>query len=101
MRKNGWNQAEIDFLVKNAGTLTDAEVAEQLSKMTGRNITRTACTQRRARLGLKKLRGRKTKNGGQRLANQVTTPVEAVTPASEPVVEQENHNGQETGHGQF
>lgn len=90
MRKNGWNQSEIDFLVNNAGTLTDHEIAEQLSQMTGRKITRTACTQRRARLGLKKLRGRKGKTGAQRFdTSSVTAP--KVEPASlpNPVVEQQ------------
>jgi len=102
MRKNGWNEAEVEFLKNNAGLLTDAEIAEQLSQMTGRKITRTACTQRRSRLGLKKLRGRKKNNGGQRFDTRVSTPPNQENTTVPSVVEQESNNVQETtGHGQF
>jgi hypothetical protein len=102
MRKNGWNQSEIDFLVNNAGILTDAEIAEQLSQITGRKITRTACTQRRSRLGLKKLRGRKKNNGGQRFDTRSPAAPNQENPTVEVAVEQANHTTEQSeGHGQF
>ena len=60
MDNNEWANIEIMFLVKNCELLADREIAQQLSRMTGKNFSLEACANMRNMLGLKKTRGKKS-----------------------------------------
>jgi len=53
-----WSETEKAFIEKNAGMITDAEGARQLSAITGRPISIHAWRKQRQKLGKKKAPGR-------------------------------------------
>jgi len=53
-----WKKHEDQFIRDNAETMKDKELAEHLSKMSGRKITLDAVRKRRQGLGIKKAGGR-------------------------------------------
>jgi hypothetical protein len=53
-----WTQAEADFILANAERLKDWELAQELSKLRGHEVTLASARQKRQRLRLKKLPGR-------------------------------------------
>jgi hypothetical protein len=60
MDNNEWANIEIMFLVKNCSLITDTEIAQQLSRMTGKTFERGDCVNMRNMLGLKKTRGKQS-----------------------------------------
>ena len=53
-----WREEHKQFIRDNASTMTDKEIAEELSNMTGRNVTMQAARKQRQKLGVKKGHGR-------------------------------------------
>lgn len=65
-----WTDAELQYLKDNHGTLSDEEIAGNLSKIVSSNITTAMIRRQRRKLTLKKSRGRRPKN---RVINSDTT----------------------------
>lgn len=65
-----WTEQERDFIRKNAGLITDAEGARQLSGITGRNISVHSWRKQRQKLQMAKAPGR----GVCKLAGEVAAP---------------------------
>ena len=59
-----WSDAELGFVRDNISILTDTELANKLSTMTGENITTGMVRRQRRKLGIAKARGRRKKNSG-------------------------------------
>lgn len=56
-----WSDAELGFVRDNIGFLSDDELANKLSVMTGENITTSMIRRQRRKLGIVKARGRRKK----------------------------------------
>jgi len=56
-----WSDAEIGFVRDNINLLSDEELANKLSSMTGENITYGMVRRQRRKLGISKPRGRRKK----------------------------------------
>lgn len=56
-----WSDAEIGFVRDNISILSDEELANKLSGMTGENITYGMVRRQRRKLGIVKPRGRRKK----------------------------------------
>jgi hypothetical protein len=56
-----WSDAELGFVRDNIGSLSDAELANKLSAMTGENITTGMVRRQRRKLKIVKSRGRPRK----------------------------------------
>jgi hypothetical protein len=56
-----WSDAEIGFVKDNIASLSDAELANKLSSMTGENITTGMVRRQRRKLKVVKSRGRPKK----------------------------------------
>jgi hypothetical protein len=56
-----WSDAEIGFVKDNIASLSDAELANKLSSMTGENITTGMVRRQRRKLKIVKSRGRPKK----------------------------------------
>lgn len=56
-----WSEAEIGFVRENIGNMSDVELANKLSSMTGENITYGMVRRQRRKLGIAKARGRRKK----------------------------------------
>jgi len=57
-----WSEAEIGFVRENIGNMSDGELANKLSSMTGENITYGMVRRQRRKLGIAKARGRRKKS---------------------------------------
>jgi hypothetical protein len=57
-----WTDAEIGFIRDNIAQMSDLELANKLSTMTGENITYGMIRRQRRKLGVSKPRGRRKKN---------------------------------------
>lgn len=57
-----WTDAEIGFIRDNISSMSDTELANKLSGMTGENITYGMIRRQRRKLGVVKPRGRRKKN---------------------------------------
>lgn len=53
-----WTDAENDYIRKNANHMKDKEMAENLTKISGRTIKHGALTKHRQRLKIRKISGR-------------------------------------------
>ena len=53
-----WTVAEKNFIRENAHKLTDKQMAERLSGLTGRKVTLYAVRKQRQRMGVAKVSGR-------------------------------------------
>ncbi len=53
-----WTEDEKEYVRANAGFMRDEDVASDLSKITGRVITRDAVRRQRQKMGLRKRQGR-------------------------------------------
>lgn len=56
-----WSDAELGFVRDNISILSDAELANKLSSMTGENITTGMVRRQRRKMGIAKARGRRKK----------------------------------------
>ena len=56
-----WSDAEINFIRDNINILSDGELANKLSSMTGENVTYGMIRRQRRKLGVVKPRGRRKK----------------------------------------
>lgn len=56
-----WSDAELGFVRDNINVLSDCELANKLSTMTGENITTGMVRRQRRKLGIVKARGRRKK----------------------------------------
>lgn len=59
-----WTENELQYLRDNHVTLSDEEIATNLSKILNTNITTAMIRRQRRKLTLKKNRGRRPKNRG-------------------------------------
>lgn len=66
-----WTDAEAAFIQDNTGKMTDLEVAVSLSKISGSNITTNMIRRQRRKMGVKKSRGRPSKNKINQVNNQI------------------------------
>lgn len=57
-----WTDAEVGFIRDNISQMSDTELANKLSGMTGENITYGMIRRQRRKLGVSKPRGRRKKN---------------------------------------
>jgi hypothetical protein len=57
-----WTDAEIGFIRDNIAQMSDLELANKLSTMTGENITYGMIRRQRRKLGVSKPRGRRKKS---------------------------------------
>lgn len=57
-----WSEAEVAFVKDNINLMSDKELANKLSGMTGENITYGMIRRQRRKLGVAKPRGRRKKN---------------------------------------
>lgn len=57
-----WSDAEVSFVKDNIGLMSDEELANKLSSMTGENITYGMVRRQRRKIGISKPRGRRKKN---------------------------------------
>ena len=53
-----WTNHERDFIRLNADTMKDSQIANELSRLTGRTIQTQSVRKQRQKLGIRKLRGR-------------------------------------------
>ena len=53
-----WTEKERQFIIDNAATMKDKDLAEKISKLAGRIVTLDAVRKVRQKLGIKKKRGR-------------------------------------------
>lgn len=60
-----WSDAEVSFIRGNVANLSDGELANKLSSMTGENITYGMVRRQRRKLNIVKPRGRRKKNSAQ------------------------------------
>ena len=56
-----WSEAELGFIRDNISSMSDIELANKLSGMTGENITYGMVRRQRRKLGVVKARGRRKK----------------------------------------
>ena len=56
-----WSDAELGYIRDNISVLSDDELANKLSVMTGENITTSMIRRQRRKLGIVKARGRRKK----------------------------------------
>lgn len=56
-----WSDAELGYIRDNISVLSDDELANKLSVMTGENITTGMIRRQRRKLGIVKARGRRKK----------------------------------------
>lgn len=54
-----WNDTELAFIRDNIALLSDAELANKLSQVTGQNISYGMIRRQRRKLGIQKSRGRR------------------------------------------
>jgi hypothetical protein len=54
-----WNDTELAFIRDNISLLSDAELANKLSQVTGQNISYGMIRRQRRKLGIQKNRGRR------------------------------------------
>lgn len=59
-----WTDTELQYLRDNHSTLSDEEIASNLSKILNTSITTAMIRRQRRKLTLKKNRGRRPKNRG-------------------------------------
>lgn len=59
-----WSDAEVGFVRDNIAHMSDDELANKLSSMTGENITYGMVRRQRRKIGVVKPRGRRKKNKG-------------------------------------
>lgn len=57
-----WTDTELKFINENQKLLSDDELANKLSQMTGQNVTTSMIRRQRRKLGIKKAKGRRPKN---------------------------------------
>ena len=57
-----WSEVEINFIRDNISILSDGELANKLSGMTGETITTSMVRRQRRKIGVVKPRGRRKKN---------------------------------------
>lgn len=57
-----WNATELNFISENISLLSDTELANKLSQVTGQNISYGMIRRQRRKLGIQKKRGRRRKN---------------------------------------
>lgn len=57
-----WDDVELGFVRDNISSMSDAELANKLSSMTGESITYGMVRRQRRKLGVVKARGRRKKN---------------------------------------
>jgi hypothetical protein len=57
-----WNETELVFIRENISILSDTELANKLSQITGQNISYGMIRRQRRKIGVKKKRGRRKKN---------------------------------------
>lgn len=57
-----WDEAELGFVRDNISSMSDTELANKLSSMTGESITYGMVRRQRRKLGVVKARGRRKKN---------------------------------------
>lgn len=65
-----WSEAEVSFVKDNISIMSDKELANKLSSMTGENITYGMIRRQRRKLGVAKARGRRKKNSSNSMLNQ-------------------------------
>ena len=53
-----WTEKERQFIIDNAATMKDKDLAEKISQLAGRIVTLDAVRKVRQKLGIKKKRGR-------------------------------------------
>lgn len=53
-----WSEEEREYVRTNCGTLTDKQIADELSKKSGRVISIQAARKQRQKMGIKKKHGR-------------------------------------------
>ena len=53
-----WSEKERQFVIDNAATMKDKDLADKISQMAGRTVTLDAVRKVRQKLGIKKKRGR-------------------------------------------
>ena len=53
-----WTEKERQFIIDNAATMKDKDLAEKISQMADRTVTLDAVRKVRQKLGIKKKRGR-------------------------------------------
>ena len=56
-----WTDTELKFINENQKLLSDDELANKLSQMTGQNVTTSMIRRQRRKLGIKKAKGRRPK----------------------------------------
>lgn len=54
-----WNISELQFIADNQSILKDEEIAAQLTKISGQNVTSSMIRAQRRKLKIKKPRGRR------------------------------------------
>ncbi len=57
-----WSDVEVSFIRDNIKLLSDGELANKLSGMTGETITTSMVRRQRRKIGVVKARGRRKKN---------------------------------------
>lgn len=67
MNYRKWTKEDLEFIKNNTGTLSDHAIASKLGEMTGSNISVAMVRTQRRKIGLKKIRGRHSKNNTKSL----------------------------------
>lgn len=62
MNYRKWNNEDIEFIKNNADKMDDIELASRLSELTSTQISVSMIRNQRRKIGVKKPRGRKSKN---------------------------------------
>jgi hypothetical protein len=57
-----WNESDLAFIKENISILSDGELANKMSQITGQNISYGMIRRQRRKLGIQKNRGRRPKN---------------------------------------
>lgn len=57
-----WSESDLTFIRDNISILSDGELANKLSQITGQNISYGMIRRQRRKLGIQKSRGRRPKN---------------------------------------
>ena len=70
-----WTDAELKFINENQKLLSDDELANKLSQMTGQNVTTSMIRRQRRKLGIKKAKGRRPKNRIVESPEENNTPI--------------------------
>jgi hypothetical protein len=68
-----WNETELGFIRENISLLSDTELANKLSQVTGQNISYGMIRRQRRKLGIQKKRGRRRKDAGLNTTNNIET----------------------------